>query len=71
MNFKIEKKIPVPFSSSKYPFGKMEVGDSFFIKEKEVVLNSVSSAAHHYGKHNNKKFSIRKAENGYRIWRIK
>ena len=31
--FKIEKGVPVPSFESKYPFSKMEIGDSFFAKK--------------------------------------
>jgi hypothetical protein len=72
----IEKDVPMPTSKGrgrppKYPFGKMEIGDSFFVnftgdasRCNEVV------AAYQYGRQNNKAFSARKEDGGIRIWRI-
>jgi hypothetical protein len=71
MSYEIEKGIPIPRSSeyeAKYPFSKMEVGDSFSVEERR---ESVASAARSYGCRVGKKFSIRKEGNGMRIWRVK
>ena len=72
--FKIEKNFPIPESGVgrpvKYPFGIMDVGDSFFVPKP----NRISSAASHFGKRNNKKFrSLPVVEDGIegtRVWRI-
>ena len=70
--FKIDKDVPIPEGagkkSYKYPFSEMEVGDSFFT---DVLREKLYPAASYYGKRNGKKFSIRKMEGGYRVWRIK
>jgi uncharacterized protein (DUF2249 family) len=69
--YEIEKGIPMPKSSeyeAKYPFAKMEVGDSFRVEERR---ESVASAARSYGCRIGKKFSVRKEEGGMRIWRVK
>lgn len=70
----IEKGIPIPNTKgrkSKYPFDKMEVGDSF--KLKDVPKNTVLNAANSWAKRNKKKvkFTIRFIDNVTRIWRIK
>lgn len=72
MMYVIEKDVPMPKlpsalrvkGSSKYPFARMEVGDSFF------SATNAQSAALRYGRSNNMRFSARKLEVGYRIWRV-
>ena len=64
MEFKIEKGIEVPQYRAKYPFKKMEVGDSFFSE------TDACSSAYMYGKRNGKRFLIRKEGDGFRVWRI-
>lgn len=68
---KIEKGIPLtnpvhPGGQRKYPFGEMELGDSFYWDGKR---HRVDSAASYYGKRNNKKFAVRKEGSGARCWR--
>ena len=66
--YKIEKNLPYPSCpyprNMKYPWDKMEVGDSFEVERYE--LPNATSAGHNYGRRNEKKFSSR----GNRIWRI-
>ena len=75
---KIEKDIPIPKirSNSKYPFDRMEVGDSFLVEMESYSLSkhsSISSCAISWAIRNNKdaKFSCRRVKNGIRLWRIK
>lgn len=69
---KIEKSVPIPEGSGKgskkYPFGEMEVGDSFYTENNGVVA-SVS----YWRSRNapNKEFVTRKEGEGRRVWRIK
>ena len=74
--FEIEKNIPIPISVyNKYPFGEMEVGDSFFVsvknEDRHVIGNNIRSAARS-GRWGDGKFTTKwiKAETGYRCWRI-
>jgi hypothetical protein len=61
--------MPPSQSGTKYPFGKMEVGDSFLTEASE--RQRVSSAANSYGKQHNCKFACRRtAEGGLRVWRV-
>jgi len=64
---KIEKSVPMPTERNKYPFREMDIGDSFLV---EVDVVKVISAAHAWGKVNNKKFSIKKVDAGHRCWRV-
>ena len=69
--YKIEKGIEIPESGSgvpKYPWKEMEVGDSFFVKN--VPYNTLHSSTSYAGSRYHMKFSARKVEGGYRIWRI-
>jgi hypothetical protein len=74
MEFRVENK-PVlrPRMNStydKYPFAKMKVGQSFFIERGLVDTQAVRTAAAHYGKRHNVKFSIVRDGDGYRCGRI-
>jgi len=68
---KIEKNIPLLSRRCKYPFPKMDVGDSIFIDGKTTREATARRAASLYGSRNKKKFACRKVEGGVRIWRIK
>ncbi len=74
---KIEEGIPVPYfgrvDGEKYPFKKMKVGDSFLIPETINHLN-VRYGFYSFRQRNNlkdRKFVIRKTNEGYRCWRVK
>lgn len=72
---KIEKGVPLPRRDGKYPFAKMEVGDSFAVEiENENTPPRVSSYAHIGGKRLGMKFTVRSVvENGkkvIRVWRV-
>lgn len=66
------EKLPIPDSkkgSILWPFDMMSIGDSWLYATDEKV-NRISSAAQAYGKRTNKRFTIRKVDTGFRIWRI-
>jgi hypothetical protein len=69
MKYKIEKNIEQigrkkGGRSTKYPFHKMEVGDSFIIHKKytRLLMTYASNAGRKYGAHQNpiRKFIVRK-----------
>jgi hypothetical protein len=66
MTYKIEKGIPI--AKNGYPFGEMEVGDSFLAEAK--LLQRVRFAASKFGKDHNKKFATRQVPEGVRVWRV-
>ena len=75
-SIKIEKGIPLPEETrgrnSKYPWGEMEIGDSFFIKDAEkysVRYRTVQQCASRYGKLRDKKFKSTSEGSGIRVWR--
>jgi len=71
--FKIENNIPQPEphlgTKAKYPFTTMEVGQSVFIDGGKHDSNP-AIAAKMYAKRSGKKFTIRKIDNGVRVWRV-
>lgn len=67
----IEKDVPIPGGFCyRYPFKQMEIGDSFLIGNDETMASRVRSAGCNYSKKHNKKFTVRKCLDGYRIWRV-
>ncbi|WP_353265785.1 hypothetical protein [Gemmatimonas sp.] len=66
----IESNVPPPESHARlrYPFADMYVGDSFLIEDPSMVKNA-RSAAWMYSKRHGWKFSCRKVEGGWRVWR--
>ena len=70
---KIEKNIRPPELARgkppKYPFSKMEVGDSVFV-EGAVMCGKEYQAASKVGAYKGWKFSGRTVDGGLRIWRV-
>lgn len=68
---KIDKNIPEPKSNGrKYPFVRMEVGDSFLFPTdiaKGTARTAASSASR---KFTPRKFTVHSTEDGMRCWRI-
>lgn len=72
--YSIEKGVKVPVKwemrGVKYPFRKMEIGDSFLFKKEDYT--KVASAMYSYQKNNPPlKFLIRELDNEQRCWRVK
>lgn len=71
--FKIETGVPIPTVCGKqerYPFGEMEVGNSFSFEGVEVSNVRQAASQHKRRKKNKVKFTVRKTLNGYRCWRV-
>lgn len=78
--FKIEKNVPPPAARSrvKYPWDKMQPGDSFFVacedeEERKKLCNRMSASASNFKRSmplNDRKFLVRQVEGGVRAWRI-
>ena len=72
MNYEVEKGIEIPGGGKKkYPWDEMEVGDSFFIPGLGEVPRNIASSAPTHRKKRGEKYTTRKVEGGYRIWRTK
>jgi len=67
----IERNVPAPDwqRREKYPFPNMAVGDSFLLTKAALVKNA-RSAAWMYSRRHGGRFSCRKVEGGWRIWRV-
>jgi hypothetical protein len=70
MEFKIEKGIPPPIGkkNGKYPYDKMDVGDSFYIEGAKIT--TISASIYHQNKKNKNKFASKTVDSGVRVWRI-
>lgn len=70
----VEKGRPIPpLTTKKYPFGEMEIGDSFWVpmgENEEKTKNMIRCAAGAFGRRRVMKFSVRKIDNGFRVWRV-
>ena len=76
---KIDKGLELPDKQSggretKYPYKELEVGDSYLVKLKKYSKSkhaSISSAAAQWVKRNELdwKFTVRKVDEGIRVWR--
>ena len=75
-NFCIEKNVPLPpaRACTKYPFGDMEVGDSFLVActddQRRAVLTRVGVAANSHRRRHGRRYSSRTVSGGIRVWRI-
>jgi len=68
--FPIESDVPMPEDGrASYPFPLMEVGDSFSIADQSAAEKARRAATVHQKRHGGR-FSIRKVEGGYRLWRV-
>lgn len=76
---KIEKGIPMPEKThsgrqGKYPFRKLEVGESFFVdgeKEGWRAYGAARQMNYRTFKNNGLLFEARREGKGYRIWRTR
>ena len=65
----IEKGVPPPptHKGKKYPFGDMDVGDSFLVPGAKVTTLSVAKRDYERG---GRKFICRTVDDGVRVWRV-
>lgn len=70
-DYQIDKGIPLPpIAPVKYPFSKMEVGDSILdTKATTPNKSKMRQAAVAFGKLHNQQFASRVHKGGVRIWR--
>ena len=74
-DIKIDADIPIKASYNngrpeKYPWRKMEVGDSFFVSSETMNLKRASTYAWDASRRTGRKFACRRQDDGIRIWRI-
>lgn len=73
IELEVERNIPIaePENRAKYPLGKLGVGDSFFVNDRNA-RNRISAAISRYlmtKSAGDKKFVQRTVEGGVRVWR--
>lgn len=68
ISVEISKDVPLPPPRRRYPYGEMEVGESFLVGG--GVLQVVCNANYRAGKRLGRKFIARKEAGGVRVWRI-
>ena len=70
----IEKNVPAPSDNrggpAKYPFVRMEVGDSVLFPECKGSISKEYRAATSVGRTKGWKFVGRTTDEGFRIWRV-
>ncbi|MBW2569705.1 MAG: hypothetical protein JRE47_10145 [Deltaproteobacteria bacterium] len=81
MMYKIEKNIPIyeikkktsiiKQKNTKYPFNKMDIGDSFFVPIDSIGRSNITNAASYYNAQKNRgRYQTRAVYGGVRCWRI-
>lgn len=68
---KIDRDIPLPASRQehKYPFTRLEVGESFLAEGRSV--SAITALARYYTKKLGFKYTCRSLPEGIRVWRTK
>jgi len=66
-NVEIVKGIKLPDPRKRYPYSKMDVGDSFFVENGKLQL--VCNYNYRASKRLGHKFIARQEETGIRVWR--
>ena len=72
MTVEIEKGIPLPPIRRRgpgYPFKSLSVGESFVVPD--APASRISANMSYWARKLGTKYTIRKIEEGYRVWRIK
>lgn len=66
-----QTKIEIPAKNEVYPFGSMEVGQSFFVQTEDTKkFASLRNSATSRGKKLGMKFVTRQMDGGIRVWRV-
>jgi len=68
--FTLERGLEIPDRKTgpKYPYDRLELGDSFYIQDGD--LSKLCNANYREWRRTGKKYTARKVENGVRVWRI-
>jgi hypothetical protein len=78
----IEENIPIPLfrahkrkSGETWPLPELKPGQSFVVPDLEVAFSKhpksyVSASVSVFAKRTKRKFTVRRIDNGYRIWRL-
>jgi len=68
----IDTHVPLPVVNTrqKYPFAKMQVGDSFAVADERGARNARAAAGMFARRNEGTAFTCRKTEGGWRLWRV-
>jgi hypothetical protein len=67
----IDRDIELPQGRTRYPFSDMEQGDSIlFTDERQAASARVAAVRFAKRYHSEWVFTLRKVENGWRLWRV-
>lgn len=64
----VNRDVPLPPPRRRYPYGEMEVGESFIVLDGNLQV--VCNANYRAGKRLFRKFIARREERGVRVWRV-
>ena len=71
--YEIEAGVPLPAPQAKYPFAIMDVEDSFFVPydgvPENVVIKRLRGACNWAQNKYERKFIVRRVDEGVRVWR--
>lgn len=71
--FTIDKDVPIPTGTAldRFPFSKMEIGDSFFVPKDDISENTVRAYVSRYSKdRDDVAYKVGVVEGGVRVWRV-
>jgi hypothetical protein len=63
----IQKGVPMP--TQKYPLDDMDIGDSIFF-DSDTKRHQLDNAVQRVRYRTGRKFTIRKVDGGFRLWRV-
>jgi len=67
----VDRGVPVPTRTIKYPFRVLEIGDSFFVPDSSRRMSEILAVSmSRYGKALGRAFVKRKVPGGHRVWRV-
>lgn len=66
----IDRGIDIPPSRTRYPFSEMEPGDSILFPTEKKAISARVAAVRYAERHNPAwRFTLRRVEGGWRLWR--
>lgn len=68
---RIDTNVDLPQSRTKYPFADMQVGDSILFKDERQATSARVAAVRYAQRHEpDCTYTLRKVEDGWRLWRV-
>jgi len=71
MVYQIEQNVEIPASRTRYPFSDMDPGDSIFFPTEKQAVSARVAAVRFAAKYKEEwKFTLRRVDDGWRLWRL-